>query len=159
MQGELRDGKMGYVGDIAGVDAALLEALLEDDFIPVVAPLSLFSVMRPKAAPLLLNVNGDTVAGEIARECRAEKLILLTDVEGIRDGSGKAIQSLSPAEAEGLLASGVASGGMIPKLKSCLGAGSNGITECIIIDGRRNHALKEAIEGTGGGTRIKPANT
>ncbi len=157
IQGRLRNEKMGFVGDVVGVDTEVLEALLQEDIMPVVAPVSLYSIDRPESAPLLLNVNGDTVASEIARECRAKKLILLTDVEGIRDGSGRAIDKLSPEQAEGLLASGVASGGMIPKIKSCLVAVSNGVTECIVIDGRRQHALIDAIAGNGGGTRISAA--
>jgi len=156
IQGKIRDENMGYVGNVVKVDQSLLMALLEAGFIPVIAPVSLHSFDRPEAAPLLLNVNGDTVAAEIAAATGANKLVLLTDVDGIRDGAGKVLPCLTPDEAGALLASGVASGGMIPKLKACLKAVGNTRTTCIIIDGRRKHALLDAVTRGGSGTIIKP---
>jgi acetylglutamate kinase len=103
----------------------------------------------------MLNVNGDTVAGEISAAVGAERLIFLTDVAGISDSSGRFIPALAPDEAQALLASGVASGGMIPKIKACLRALSNSSTVCIIMDGRKPHALLKEIEGGGSGTTIK----
>ncbi len=153
LQSKLRDKEMGYGGAIVKVNTALLEALLLSGFIPVVAPLSLHSFDKPDNAPLILNVNGDTVAGEIAAAIGAEKLILLTDVAGIRDHSGKLIPHLSPDEAEALMASGVASGGMIPKIKACLRALPNTPTTCII-DGKQPHALLREIEESSSGTII-----
>lgn len=155
IQGRIRNKDMGYVGTVVKVDQSLLMALLESGFIPVIAPVSLHSFNRPIDAPLLLNINGDTIAGEIAAAIGAEKLILLTDVNGIRDKSGKILSRLSPEEAEALLASGVASGGMIPKLKACLRALSNTSTTCVIIDGRQQHALLNKVEAGGSGTTIK----
>jgi acetylglutamate kinase len=146
---------MGYVGNVVKVDKSLLMALLESGFIPVIAPVSLHSFDRPPEAPLLLNINGDTIAGEIAAATGADKLIFLTDVDGIHDKSGKLLPSLSPGEAEALLASGVASGGMIPKLKACLRALNNTSTTCAIIDGRKQHALLHEVETGGSGTTIK----
>ncbi len=102
----------------------------------------------------MLNVNGDTVAGEIVAAIGAERLIFLTDVTGICDHSGKLIPHLSPGEAEALMTSGVASGGMIPKIKACLRALPNTSTTCII-DGRQPHALRKEIEGEGSGTTIQ----
>jgi acetylglutamate kinase len=102
----------------------------------------------------MLNFNADVVAGEIAAATAAERLIFLTDVAGISDHSGKLLSQLSPSEAEALVASGVASGGMIPKIKACLRALSNTATTCII-DGRQPHALLKEIEGECGGTVIK----
>jgi len=153
LQSKLRDKEMGYVGAIVKVNTAILEALLQAGFIPVVAPVSLHSFDKPDNAPLILNVNGDTVAGEIAAAMGAERLIFLTDVAGISDHSGKFLPQLSPSEAEALMASGTASGGMIPKIKACLRALSNTSATCII-DGKRPHALLRELEGSSSGTII-----
>jgi len=155
IQGRIRNKEMGYVGNIVKVDQSLLMTLLKSGFIPVIAPVSLHAFDRPPSAPLLLNINGDTIAGEIAVSTGAEKLILLTDVDGIHDEAGKLLPHLSPAEAESLMASGVASGGMIPKLRACLRALSNTATSCIIIDGRQQHALLNEVEKGGSGTKIE----
>ena len=101
----------------------------------------------------MLNVNGDTVAGEIAAAIGAERLIFLTDVAGICDRSGKLLPQLSPDEAETLVVSGVASAGMIPKIKACLRALST-TSATRIIDGRQPHALLREIEVSVGGTTI-----
>jgi acetylglutamate kinase len=155
IQGIIRNKKMGYVGNVVKVDTSVLTALLESGFIPVIAPVSLHSFDRPDGAPPLLNINGDTIAGEIAAATGARKLIFLTDVDGIHDESNKLLSCLSPSEAEKLLASGVASGGMIPKLKACLRALSNAATTCIIIDGRMKNSLCNEIEAGGNGSTIK----
>jgi acetylglutamate kinase len=94
------------------------------------------------------------VAGEIAAAVGAEKLIFLTDIVGICDQSGKLLPQLSPSEAEALVASGVASEGMIPKIKACLRALSNTSSTCVI-NGRQPHTLLRNIEGKGGGTTIR----
>ena len=154
LQGKIRDKEMGYVAHIVKVNTALLEALLLADFIPVVAPLSMHSVDKPDGDPPMLNVNGDTAAGEIAAATRAEKLIFLTDVAGIKDESGKLITELSAGSAEALIASGTVSGGMIPKIRACLRALSHGST-ARIIDGRKPHALLQEIKGGSVGTTIK----
>jgi acetylglutamate kinase len=154
IQGKIKSEEMGYMGRVVKVDFALLEALLQSSFVPVVAPVSLHSFDKPDKAPLLLNINGDPVAGEIAAAIGAEKLVFLTDVAGIFDQSGKLLSHLSADEAEALMLSGVASGGMIPKIKACLRALSNTSTTCII-DGRQPHALLREIEGKGGGTTIQ----
>ncbi len=156
IQGKIRDAEMGYVGDVVKVTPAPLEALLGSGFIPVVAPIGLHSFDRPCQAPRLLNFNGDTVAGEIAAAIGAEKLIFLTDVAGICDASGKLLPRLSPGEAEALIVSGVASGGMIPKIKACLRALSSTATTCII-DGRQPNALLSEVEVAGSGTIIRGA--
>ncbi len=155
IRGKIRNQEMGYVGDIVSVEQEPLLALLGAGFMPVVAPVSLHSFDRPSGAPLLLNINGDTVAGEIAAAVGAEKLVFLTDVDGIRAQSGEFLSQLSPGEAQTLLDSGVASGGMIPKIKACLRATSSPATTCIIIDGSKGHALIREIEAGGCGTRIK----
>lgn len=154
LQGRIRDKEMGYVARIVRVNTALLEALLGAGFIPVVAPLSMHSFDKPDGAPPMLNVNGDTAAGEIAAATKAEKLIFLTDVAGIKGEAGKLITELTAGSAEALITSGTVSGGMIPKIRACLRALAHGST-ARIIDGRKPHALLREIEGSGVGTTIK----
>jgi len=145
------DKTMGFVGRIEHVAAAPLLALIEADFVPVVAPISLNLGCE---APHMLNCNGDTVAGEIAAALGAEKLIFLTDVAGILDGSGKLINELSASEAEGLITSGVAKKGMIPKIRAGVHVLSNkGIVR--IVDGRQPHALADEVAGRPAGTTIR----
>ncbi len=153
IEGKIRDKAKGYVGEVVKVNTALLETLSESDFIPVVAPVGLNSFTRSANAPRMLNFNADIVAGEIAAAMSAERLIFLTDVAGISNEQGKRLTHLSSGEAEALVISGVASGGMIPKIKACLRALSNTATTSII-DGRQPHALLKEIEGKGGGTII-----
>jgi len=152
-EAEIKEAEMGYVGEVVKVNAALLGAILEAGFMPIIAPLGLQAHPRSKENQFMLNLNGDTVAGEIAAALSAEKLIFLTDVPGIRDGSGKLLARLSPVEAEALLASGVASGGMIPKVEACLHALSV-VHITRIIDGRLPHALLKELDGEGAGTTI-----
>ena len=103
---------------------------------------------------MLLNVNGDTAAGEIAAALAAEKLVFLTDVDGIHDGSEKAIPRLNLAEAKDMLSSGVASGGMIPKLEASLRALTT--TKVVrIIDGKISHALLHEITGKAQQTELR----
>jgi acetylglutamate kinase len=155
IQGRIKDKELGYIGEVVKVNPAPLETLLKSGYIPVVAPVSLYAVDKPDKAPRVLNINADAVAGEIAAATGAERLIFLTDVVGVCDQSGNLLPNLSPDEAEALMASGVASGGMIPKIKACLKALSGTATACIIIDGRQPHALLNEIEGHGIGTTIQ----
>ncbi len=159
IEGRIGDKEKGYVGTVVKVNTTILEALLESAFVPIVAPVGLNSFDRPANAPPTLNFNADTVAGEIAAATGAERLIFLTDVAGICDQSGKLLPKLSPGEAEALVASGVATGGMIPKIKACLRALSNTSTtrrvlSTCIIDGRQPHALLREIREGGDGTTI-----
>lgn len=154
IEGRIRDQEKGYVGEVVRVNSAILETLMESGFIPVVAPVGLNSPDRLAGTPATLNFNADTVAGEIAAAVDTERLIFLTDVAGVSEQSGKLLPQLSSDEAEALVASGVASGGMIPKIKACLRALSNTSATCII-DGRQPHALLKQIEGEGSGTTIK----
>jgi len=153
IQGRIKDKELGYIGEVMRVNLAPLEALLRSGYIPVVAPVSL-NAGKPGKVPKVLNINADAVAGEIAAAIGADRLIFLTDVVGVCDQSGNLLPRLSPDEAEALLASGVASGGMIPKIKACLRALS-GTSITRIIDGRQPHALLKEIEGHGGGTTIE----
>ncbi len=139
----IKEPELGYVGEIVSVEPALLKLLLNDGYMPVVAPISFGSV---EGKVMLLNVNGDTAAGEIAVALAAEKLVFLTDVDGIYNGSGKIIPEITVVEAKNMLASGVASGGMVPKIEASLKALAT--TQVVrIIDGRISHALLHDIAG------------
>ncbi|OGO01610.1 MAG: acetylglutamate kinase [Chloroflexi bacterium RBG_13_52_12] len=153
IESRMKEKEMGYVGLVEKVNPAVLEALLKDGFVPVVSPISLYSIDRPEGAPAIMNVNGDPIAGDIAAVLGAKRLIFLTDVDGIKDGSGNPIPRVSKAEAEGMVTSGVISGGMIPKINACLRALNAGAV-ARIIDGRKPHALLGEINGGDGGTTI-----
>lgn len=137
----IKNPELGYVGEIAKVDPTPLRTLLEKGYMPVVAPISLGSVGN---RIMLLNVNGDAAAGEIAAALAANMLIFLTDVDGIHDDSGKTLSRLSVAEAERMLTSSTVSGGMIPKIEACLKALTT-VPMARIIDGRIPHALLNVI--------------
>ncbi len=153
IEGEIREREKGYVGVVTRVNFPLLKTLLESGFIPVIAPVGLNSLDRQAGEPLTLNFNADVVAGEIAAAISAERLIFLTDVAGVSDESGKLLSQLTSSEADALIASGIASGGMIPKIRACLRALSSTSKTCII-DGRKSHALLNEIENSGSGTTI-----
>ncbi len=139
----VKNPELGYVGEIVAVDPTPLKLLLDAGYMPVVAPISFGSA---DGKIVLLNVNGDTAAGEIAAALAAEKLIFLTDVVGIYDGSGKVFPKLSRSEAKNMLTSGIASGGMVPKIEASLKALTT--TKVVrIIDGRAPHALLQEIVG------------
>jgi acetylglutamate kinase len=138
-----KNPELGYAGEIVAVDPTPLKLLLEAGYMPVVAPISFGSVGDKT---MLLNVNGDDAAGEIAIALAAQKLIFLTDVEGICDASGKVISKLNIAEAKALLDSKVASGGMIPKIEASIKALA-AVPIVRIVDGRIPHALLNVIAG------------
>ena len=152
IQATIKNAELGYVGIVTKVNTAPLELLLEAGYIPVVSPISLYPV--PEARELGLNINADDVAGEIATAIGAEKLIFLTDVAGVCDQSGRLLPRLSPTEAKVLIASGVASGGMIPKIRACLRVLTS-VSVTSIIDGRQPYALLREVERGGGGTTIQ----
>ncbi len=152
IEGTTKDPELGLVGEVLRINPEPLKAILEAGFVPVIAPLG--ANANGESASTALNINADTVAGEIAVALGAERLVFLTDVAGILDESGKIISNLSPNEAGALITSGVASGGMIPKVQACLRAlCAASITQ--IIDGRTPHALIGALEDKGSGTRIE----
>ncbi len=153
MESRMKNQEMGYVGEVIKVNAAVLEALLKAGFIPVVSPISLYSIERPGDHPAIINVNSDPIAGDLVVALGAKRLVFLTDVAGITDASGVVLPRLSAGKAEKLIASGVIAGGMIPKINACLRALNEGsITR--IIDGRRPHALVKEFDGQDGGTTI-----
>jgi acetylglutamate kinase len=140
---------IGRVGKVKKVNPEVLFTLLERDFIPVIAPVGVGDDGQA------YNVNADLVAGALAGALQAEKLIYLTDVEGVKDAEGKLISTLKVSEVEELISSGVARGGMIPKLKSARKAISQGVKKVHIIDGRVPHSLIiELFTDEGLGTQI-----
>lgn len=154
VQARVTNPEFGYVGTSVKVDTGVLETLLKAGFIPVVSPVSYYAFDRPADAPLILNINGDPLAGEIAAAIGAEKLIFLTDVAGVLDKNGALLIELTAAEVKNLIDSGTASGGMIPKLTACLTAAAKNTITCIV-DGRQPHALINAIEKDNIGTTIR----
>ncbi|MEE9398908.1 MAG: acetylglutamate kinase [Dehalococcoidales bacterium] len=153
IQGKVKKKELGYVGTVVKVNTAPLATLLESGYIPIISPMSLNPSDKTKGAPQILNINADHVAGEIAAAVGAERLILLTDVAGISDRTGRLLPELTTEEAEALMEAGVASGGMIPKIQACLRALAT-TPSTSIIDGRQEHALLKEMEGRGGGTTI-----
>jgi acetylglutamate kinase len=145
--------ELGYTGEELKVNVAVIELLLKAGYIPVIAPVSLGLFEGSDVDTNLLNVNGDTAAGEIAAALKAEKLIFLTDVPGLYDISKKLIHKLNPQDARELIDYGVASGGMVAKIEACLVAMTK-VPVTRIIDGRAPHALLDEIEGKGDGTTI-----
>ena len=140
---------LGFVGEIVAVDARVLRALERDGFTPVVAPTGV------DAAGVTYNINGDLAAGEIASALQAEKLVLLTDTDGILDKDGALIPTLSRKGVERLIADGVISGGMLPKVQACLTALDNGVRKTHIVNGTIPHALLlEIFTSEGVGTEI-----
>lgn len=153
IRSRVEDAELGYVGEVEKIDLALLRDLLGAGYVPVVAPIGFYVPDKQSESNLMLNINADTVAGDIAAATGAERLVFLTDVEGILDKSGKLLARLSPDEAKALVSTGVASGGMIPKIEAALKALS-GASTTHIIDGRQPHALLRDIEGDSRGTVI-----
>ena len=148
IEAELRDPDLGYVGEVVDVDLTPLRLLTDAGYLVVVAPSAADAEGQP------LNVNADTIAGDVARALGAEKLIFFTDVEGVLDADGKIISTLTDAEARALIASGQASGGMIPKIEACLRA-LDTVPRAHVLDGRVRHALLgELFTEAGVGTMI-----
>jgi len=137
----MKNPELGYVGEIVTVDPAPLKLLLKEGYMPVVAPISFGSV---EGRVMLLNVNGDAAAGEIAAALTADKLIFLTDVDGVRDASGRVISGLNIIEARALLKSEIATGGMVPKIEASIKALAT-VSTVHIIDGRMSHALLSVV--------------
>lgn len=140
---------IGRVGKVSSINAGVLKALEDSGFIPVIAPVG----VGPEGQAY--NINADLVAGAIAGELKAEKLILLTDVPGVMNSKNELIPSMTADEARKAMEDRIATGGMIPKLKSCLKALGSGVDKAHIIDGRKEHAiLLELLTDTGVGTEI-----
>jgi acetylglutamate kinase len=140
---------IGMVGEVMGVNPKIIESLDASDFIPVIAPVGVGLEGET------YNINADLVAGKIAQALAAEKLILLTDIEGIRDKDGALASTLASDEALDMITSGVITQGMIPKVECCIEALKGGVAKTHIIDGRVRHAvLLEILTTEGVGTEV-----
>ena len=140
---------IGLVGEVAEVNPQVLRTLESAGFIPVIAPVG------HGRDGLTYNINADVAAGDIAAALGAEKLILLTDVEGVKDKDGKLIATLTVSEAQRLIAAGAISDGMIPKVECCIAALKGGVGKTHVVDGRTRHAiLLEIFTEAGVGTEV-----
>lgn len=152
IEGMDKEIDLGLVGEVDCVNRDLLELFVENNYIPVISPVG---IAKDGTS---LNLNADTVAGEVAGSVDAEKLIILTDVPGVlRDSSdpNSLIQKIRISEIPGLIEEGIITGGMIPKIETCVNAIENGVKSCHIIDGRKKHSLLLEIFTTDGiGTMI-----
>ncbi|WP_425432970.1 acetylglutamate kinase [Hartmannibacter diazotrophicus] len=140
---------LGFVGDPKKVNPAVLNMVAKEDLIPVIAPVA------PGIDGETYNVNADTFAGAIAGALGATRLLFLTDVPGVLDAQGKLIKELSVAEARRLITDGTISGGMIPKVETCIEALDRGVEAVVIVNGKTPHAvLLEIFTEHGAGTMI-----
>ena len=144
---------LGFVGEPTKVDPKLIRGLIaseSEDWVPVIAPIGVAEDDKT------YNVNADTVAGAVAGSLQAKRMLLLTDVKGVLDKDGQVIRQMTVAQAEALIADGVATGGMIPKLQTAMAAVKAGVEAVVILDGRRSHAmLVELFTEHGAGTLVK----
>lgn len=148
--GKLEEVDIGLVGEIETVNPAVLTTLRDAGFIPVIAPIGIGREGET------YNINADLAAGRIASALRAEKLILLTDVEGVQDENASLISVLDARRANQMIASGIIGEGMIPKVECCIDALSSGVETTHIIDGRLPHSvLLEIFTHTGIGTEVR----
>ncbi len=144
------DPALGLVGTPTQIDPRILEAMMENEIIPVIAPLG------AGAAGETFNINGDTAAGAIAGALRADRLLLLTDVEGVKDQEGNVLTELNAAQITTLTEEGVIAGGMIPKTETALEALASGVRAVVILDGRAaNACLLELFTDHGAGSMIR----
>jgi acetylglutamate kinase len=140
---------IGMVGEIIGINPLIIESLDQNKFIPVIAPVG---VGRDGET---YNINADLVAGEIAEALHAEKLILMTDIEGVKDKKGGLLSTLKESQARRMIQDGVVGSGMIPKVECCINALKGGVEKTHIIDGRVKHAvLLEIFTKAGMGTEV-----
>ena len=146
-------GDIGYVGDVVNVDTDIIDKLLEDDYIPIIAPIGL-GIDDYKS----YNINADDAASSIAKAMKAEKLAFLTDIDGVctdPEDKNTLISTLTVKEAEKLITDGYIRGGMLPKLRNCIDAVLAGVQRVHIIDGRKQHCLLlEFFNHKGFGTAI-----
>ncbi len=144
------DPDLGFVGEPEEVNPEVLRCLAGADFIPVVAPIG------SGRDGETFNVNGDTAAGAIAAALKADRLLLLTDVPGVKDGAGEVVTQLSPEQVRAMIADGTIQGGMIPKVETALAALEGGVRAVVILDGRMpNAVLLELFTEHGAGSLIR----
>jgi len=147
LQAKTLDKKLGFVGEPVALDTQILLDKIHNKVVPVLPALG-------KEGEQLLNINADTVAGFIAQELKAEKLILMTNVDGLCDEQGNLISTVNQEEAERLIRDGVIRGGMIPKVKTCLTALRKGVHKAHIINGSGKTLVNEVLTDKGVGTQI-----
>ena len=126
---------LGFVGEIESINPAVVKALQDDAFIPVISPIGFSEEGQA------YNINADLVAGKMAEILKAEKLVMMTNIPGVMDKAGKLLTDLSAREIDALFADGTISGGMLPKISSALDAAKSGVNSVHIIDGRIEHSL------------------
>lgn len=142
--------ELGFVGDPSEVDTSVIDNLFEDDMIPVIAPLG-----QGKNGETY-NINGDTAAGAIAAALKADRLLLLTNVSGVKNAAGDVVTELTSADVDAMIADGTIAGGMIPKTETALQAVRAGVRACTIVDGRVSNAvLLELFTEHGAGSMIR----
>ncbi|MDB3949614.1 acetylglutamate kinase [Candidatus Pelagibacter sp.] len=142
--------ELGFVGTPTHIKVNVLKEIIKVNEVPVIAPLGLDENNQT------FNINADTVAGSVAKELKARRLMIISDVEGVLDDEKKLIPEINSKKANELIGQEVISGGMIPKIKNCLDVASNGVKAVVIIDGRKNHSLLfELLSDKGSGTLIR----
>ena len=142
--------ELGYVGIPSRINSDIVEKIIKDNKIPVVAPLGLDENNQS------YNINGDTAANAIAKKLKARRLLLMTNVEGVYDDKKKLITEIKPFDLENLIKWKVVQGGMIPKIENCVNAVENGVRGVVILDGRKPHSiLHEIFSDQGAGTLIR----
>ena len=142
--------ELGFVGSPTNVDQSIIDKIIADKKVPIIAPLGLDKNDQT------YNVNADTAAGYIARKINARRLIILSDVEGVLDNNKNLIPEINSVSIKNLIDNETITGGMIPKINNCLDVASNGVKGVVIIDGRKNHSvLFELLSDEGSGTLIR----
>ena len=143
-------GELGFVGMPNEIDTKIIEEIINNNQIPVVAPLGLGNNNQP------YNINGDIAAGAIAKSLNARRLLLMTNVEGVLDKEKKLIKEISSSKILEMIKNEIIRGGMIPKINTCLDAVNKGVRGVVIMDGRKNHSiLHEIFSDSGVGTLIR----
>jgi acetylglutamate kinase len=143
---------LGFVGEPAHINAKMLQVFERSDIIPVIAPIGVGDNGET------FNINADTVAGAVAAAVRATRLLLLTDVAGVLDRDKRLITEITASHARALISDGTISGGMIPKIETCLDAVDGGVEAAVILDGRMEHAILLELFTEGAGTLIRGAH-
>ena len=147
---EQENEKLGYVGTPKEINQSIIEQIVKEKKVPVVAPLGLDKNNQ------VFNINADTAAGAIAKKLKARRLIIMSDIEGVLDNDKKLISEINSEKVNELIKNETIFGGMIPKIKNCLDVASNGVKGVVIIDGRKNHSiLFELLSKKGSGTLIR----
>jgi len=142
--------ELGFVGSPINVDQSIIDKIIADKKVPIIAPLGLDKNDQT------YNVNADTAAGHIAKKINARRLIILSDVEGVLDNNKNLIPEINSESIKDLIDNETITGGMIPKINNCLDVASNGVKGVVIIDGRKNHSvLFELLSDEGSGTLIR----